>query len=86
MVEIGRNCVIVRGRRTVPALTSQGRFAIIKDCAKIEDDTVIAPGTVVPSHAVFSGSPGQQTDELPESAQEAIEGRARSRYSRFVAA
>jgi len=71
MVEIGKNCII-------------GRFAIIKDCAKIEDNTIIAPGTVVPSLSIFSGSPGKQIADLPESWVEAVESRAKNRYARFV--
>lgn len=37
----------------------QGKFTIIKDCAKIADNTVIPPNTVVPALALFAGSPGQ---------------------------
>lgn len=36
----------------------QGKFTIIKDCAKIEDGTIIPPNTVVPALALFAGSPG----------------------------
>ena len=31
---------------------------MLKDCCKIEDNTVLAPETVVPPFTVFSGSPG----------------------------
>jgi dynactin 5 len=61
-VDIGKNCIIVRGfvrLNVIAKLTlSQGKFAIIKDCAKIADFTVIPPNTVVPALALFSGSPG----------------------------
>ena len=62
MVEIGKNCVIVS--RLLPIMISclqpvQGKFTVIKDCAKIEDNTIIAPNTVVPSMSIFSGSVGQ---------------------------
>lgn len=36
----------------------QGKFTIIKDCARIADNTVIPPNTVVPALALFAGSPG----------------------------
>ena len=37
----------------------QGKFAIIKDCAKVLDNAVIPPNTVVPALATFGGSPGE---------------------------
>ena len=60
-VEIGKNCVIVGflldlfKHRTQ---AEQGKFTIIKDCAKIADNTIVPPNTVVPALALFSGSPG----------------------------
>ena len=42
----------------------KGKFTIIKDCAKIADNTVIPPNTVVPALALFAGSPGTSS-ELP---------------------
>lgn len=60
-VEIGKNCVIV-GLFLVLfrhcTQTDQGKFTIIKDCAKIADNTIVPPNTVVPALALFSGSPG----------------------------
>ncbi|XP_064479865.1 dynactin subunit 5-like [Ornithodoros turicata] len=50
---IGKNCVI-------------GRRSILKDCCMIADNTVLAPETVVPAYAVYSGSPGLLTEEMPE--------------------
>lgn len=64
-VEIGKNCVIVRLSRLTPDLGStyacmiQGKFTIIKDCAKIADNTIVPPNTVIPALALFAGSPGQ---------------------------
>ena len=61
-VEIGKNCVIVRD--ICPLVidqadcTTKGKFTIIKDCAKIADDTIIPPNTVVPALSLFAGSPG----------------------------
>jgi hypothetical protein len=47
---------------TFDALTcGQGKFTIIKDCAKIADNTIIPPNTVVPALALFAGSPGRPT-------------------------
>jgi dynactin-5 len=64
-VEIGKNCVVVGV--TVQNLWQyilnvrnllQGKFTIIKDCAKIADNTILPPNTVVPALSLFSGSPG----------------------------
>jgi dynactin-5 len=72
LVEIGKNCVIVsRPFHTtgiidpffsdglIQSTSIQGRFAIIKDCVKIADHTIIPPGTVVASMSLYSGSPGK---------------------------
>ncbi|KAI8871962.1 dynactin subunit P25 [Ramicandelaber brevisporus] len=70
-VTIGKGCVI-------------GRLAVIKDCVRIEDGTVIAPNTVVPSFSIFAGNPGRCIAELPECAQELIEARTKDEYTKFV--
>ena len=60
-VEIGKNCVIVSGLCLLvnqADCSMQGKFTIIKDCAKIADDTIIPPNTVVPALSLFAGSPG----------------------------
>ncbi|CAN6644694.1 hypothetical protein TRVA0_020S02190 [Trichomonascus vanleenenianus] len=68
-VVIGRNCTI-------------GKFAIIKDCVKIADDTVIPPYAVVAPFSAVSGvPPGQVINELPESAEDVLELDARRIYS-----
>lgn len=59
---------------------------VIKDCARIEDNTVIPPNSVVPSFSVYKGSPGKLVDELPESIQDIIEARTKDRYAKFVPA
>jgi len=59
-VKIGRDCVI-------------GKFAIIKDCVRIEDGTVIAPNTVIPSFSLVRGRPGVVVEELPETAPEELD-------------
>ena len=63
-VEIGKNCVIVSfvRRKYVPlpshTVYRQGKFTIIKDCAKIADNTIVPPNTVIPALSLFGGSPG----------------------------
>lgn len=62
-VEIGKNCVIVcshfiTSTSFASPVLQQGKFTIIKDCAKIADNTVIPPNTVIPALSLFSGSPG----------------------------
>ncbi|KAF3118567.1 hypothetical protein TWF703_004925 [Orbilia oligospora] len=59
-VNIGKNCVI-------------GKFSIIKDCVRIEDGTVIAPNSVIPSFSSVEGHPGIVVEELPETAAEMLE-------------
>lgn len=65
-VEIGKNCVIVSRlpiQQQISAIGPrilQGKFAIIKDCAKIADNTIIPPNTVIPALALFAGSPGKR--------------------------
>lgn len=91
MVKIGKNCIIVRWQLAMVSFGladrhGQGRFAIIKDCAVIEDDTVIAAGTVVPSMTRFSGSPGRLVGEIPENSPELFEAEARTYYAEFKAA
>jgi dynactin-5 len=91
MVQIGKNCVIVRSKQDLLVMAyvlitsrlEQGRFTIIKDCAIIQDDTVLAPGTVVPSMTVFGGSPGVLMGDIPESYPEILEAAALNYYAEF---
>ncbi|KLO07244.1 dynactin, subunit p25 [Schizopora paradoxa] len=69
-VEIGKNCII-------------GKFTIIKDCAKIADNTVLLPNSVVPALAHMSGWPAQFIEDLPESTEENIEAQTKQYYNRF---
>lgn len=39
---------------------------MIKDCARILDNTVLPAGTVVPPLTVFGGNPGRLICKLPE--------------------
>jgi dynactin-5 len=72
-VHIGKDCVI-------------GRRSVLKDCCKIDDGTVLPPETVVPPFAHFSGNPGQQIGDLPESMQDIMTDMTRSFYQHFIPA
>ncbi|KAL6857608.1 hypothetical protein ACO1O0_005049 [Amphichorda felina] len=52
-VHIGRDCTI-------------GEFAIIKDCVKILDGSVVPPNMVIPSFSIVGGQPARLVGELPE--------------------
>ena len=69
-VEVGSNCII-------------GRFAIIKDCARILDGSVVAPHTVIPSFSIYGGSPARLVGELPETFSECCEAKTKDYYQRF---
>ncbi|GAB6020771.1 Dynactin subunit 5 [Chamberlinius hualienensis] len=70
-VYIGKNCVI-------------GRRSILKDCCMIADNTVLPPETVVPTFTVYSGSPGTNSGDLPESTQEVMMDFTKNYYRHFV--
>ena len=50
---------------------------VVGGCAKIEDNTILSPNTVVPTVAVFRGSPGlfQIGAHIPEADRRAVTGR-----------
>ncbi|KAJ3347534.1 hypothetical protein HDU83_002050 [Entophlyctis luteolus] len=88
-VEIGKNCIIVseHSRFSIECeiqFLSQGRFAIIKDCAKILDNAVIPPNCIIPSFSVYGGNPGTLIDELPECWPQLMEKQAKLFYSQFT--
>jgi len=70
-VEIGDNCII-------------GRQCVLNDCCKIADNTVLAPGTEVPSFVEVSGTPAVVSGELPESFKDIQKDRAKSYYLNFL--
>lgn len=61
----------------------KGKFTIIKDCAKIADNTFVPPNTVIPALSLFAGSPGRFAEDLPESTQELVEAMTKRYYTRF---
>jgi dynactin-5 len=69
-VHIGSNCVI-------------GKHCILKDCCAIADGTVLPQGTVVAAFAVYYGSPGRVTSELPECTQDVMIDHTKSYYEHF---
>ena len=52
-VHIGKNCTI-------------SEFAIIKDCVKVMDNSVVPPHMVIPSFSIVAGKPARLIGELPE--------------------
>lgn len=61
-VHIGQGCVI-------------GKLAIIKDCVRILDGTVVPGNMVIPSFSIVGGRPGQVIGEIPEGGQESFDCR-----------
>jgi hypothetical protein len=102
MVSIGKNVQIVRASSKMMTLSVsnsiQGKFCIIKDCVRIEDNSVLIPGTVYVSFTVFAGNPGNirallfnlrlslsavQVCELPESFGNVFMTNAKESYDLF---
>lgn len=69
-VHIGNDCVI-------------GKHCVLKDCCAIADGTVLPQGSVVAAFAVYSGSPGRMTAELPECTQDVMTDYTKSYYEHF---
>jgi len=70
-VYIGKNCVI-------------GRRAVLKDCCMIADNTVIAADSVVPTFAIYKGSPGVHVDDQPDCTQDLMIEHTKSYYQHFL--
>lgn len=62
----------------------QGRRCVLKDCCRIEDNTVLPPETVVPPFAVMSGTPACHAADLPEVTPDLMADYTRSIYNHFV--
>lgn len=61
----------------------QGKFAIIKDLARILPDAVLPDGAIVPSMTIWGGNPARIVGMLPETYQENIEEACKAYYQRF---
>jgi carbonic anhydrase/acetyltransferase-like protein (isoleucine patch superfamily) len=61
-VHIGSNCVV-------------GKFAVIHDCVRILDGTVVPSHANIPSFSIVGGNPGRVVAELPEGGEEGLECR-----------
>ena len=86
LARIASSCVRLftkRLHRLIVLLVLQGKFAIIKDCARIADNTVLPANTVVPALALFAGVPGRFVEDLPETTQELVEMQTKQYYQRF---
>lgn len=88
-VYIGKNCVIVC-IKTKPAslhfsfsLPPQSRAAVLRDCCRIEDNTVVPPETTVPSFTTYKGNPAQYVSDLPSCTQEVMMEATKSFYQHF---
>jgi dynactin 5 len=61
-IHIGSNTIIeaanIGSYVSIGSNVQIGKFAIIKDCVRIEDDTVIPPNATIPSFSIVSGKPG----------------------------
>jgi len=53
---------------------------VLKDCCKIEDNTVLPTDTVVPPFTVFGGVGGRIIGELPECFEEVMKQECISNY------
>jgi len=70
-IHIGSNTVIeaanIGSYVSIGSNVQIGKFAIIKDCVRIEDDTVIPPNATIPSFSIVSGKPGISRSCKPDS-------------------
>lgn len=59
---------------------------MLKDCCIIEDNTILAPETVVSPFTRYGGSPGIQIGDVPECQQDLMIDFTRNYYQHFVPA
>jgi len=58
----------------------------LKDCCVIDDNTILAPETVVPSFTRYNGNPGIQENEVPECQMDLMIDYTKSYYQHFLPA
>ncbi|GMK57882.1 hypothetical protein CspeluHIS016_0407160 [Cutaneotrichosporon spelunceum] len=89
-VNIGPDCIVeaasIGSCIEIGARSIIGKFTVIKDCARILPDSVVADGTVIPSLTVWGGNPAKLISTLPETYQETIEEKCKNYYRNFRAA
>lgn len=57
---------------------------MIKDCVKIDDNTIIPDDTVIPPYSRVAGFPATVIAELPECFEEVMKEEAVSQYESFI--
>mmetsp|Transcript_26140 Transcript_26140/g.22894 ORF Transcript_26140/g.22894 Transcript_26140/m.22894 type:complete len:261 (-) Transcript_26140:90-872(-) len=66
---IGRHCVIRAWQIGCCCWIGEGSVinnkCVVEDCGMVLENTVLAPGTVVPPYTVFAGNPGRCIGRLP---------------------
>merc|ERR1712154_397299 len=66
---IGRHCVIRAWQIGCCCWIGEGSVinnkCVVEDCGMVMENTVLAPGTVVPPYTVFAGNPGRCIGRLP---------------------
>lgn len=78
------NAAVVNSYVYIGKNVTIGRRCVLKDCCMIEDNTVLAPETVVPTFSRYGGSPAHRVGDLPENTQDIMSDFTKSYYNHFV--